>query len=74
MTAWMEGMKRAGFLRLLLAIDAGQGAYPLAHALEDTVVDYHLERFTGYVSNPLTSPHFASARLVMRALTRLAGP
>jgi hypothetical protein len=72
-TAWMEGMKRAGFLRLLAAIDAGQGAYALADALDDTVVDYHLERFGRYLSNPLTSPHFASSRLVMRLLTRFAG-
>jgi hypothetical protein len=72
-TVWMEGMKRAGFLRLLRSIDAGEGAYPLERALEDTVVDYHLERLGLYFANPLTSPHFASARLALRLVTRFAG-
>jgi len=72
-TVWMEGMKRVGFLRLLQRIDAGRGAYSLAQALEDTVVDYHLEKLGLYVPNPLTSPHLASGRLFLRALTRLSG-
>jgi hypothetical protein len=71
-TAWMEGMKRVGFLRLLGEYDDGRGAYGLERALEDTVVDYHLEKFGRYVANPLTSPHFSSSRLVMRWITRLA--
>jgi len=70
---WMEGMKRVGFLRLLEGIADGRGAYPLDQAVEDTVVDYHLEKLHRYISNPFTSAHFASARLVMRALTRVAG-
>jgi hypothetical protein len=69
----MEGQKRAGLLRLLRAIDAGQGAYPLDRAVEDTAVDYHLERLGLYFANPLTSPHVASARLALRLVTRLAG-
>ncbi|MFT5052460.1 MAG: hypothetical protein ACI8QZ_003893 [Chlamydiales bacterium] len=70
---WMEGMKRVGFLRLLKNIADGKGAYPLAHAVEDTVVDYHLEKIRCYISNPFTSAHFASARFLMKLLTRLAG-
>ena len=70
---WMEGMKRVGLLRLLRRIDAGQGAYPLELAVDDTVADYHLEKFGRYVANPLTTPRFASARLALRALTKLAG-
>lgn len=72
-TAWMEGSKRVGFLRTLRRLAQGRGAYPLASALEDTVVDWHLERLGRYVANPLTSVHFASARLLLRALTRVAG-
>ena len=68
----MDGMKRVGFLRLLQDVDEGRGAYPLERAVEDTVVDYHLEKFGRYVTSPLTSPHFASWRLVMRWLTRYA--
>lgn len=71
-TSWMDGMKRVGFLRLLCDIDEGRGAYALDRAVEDTVVDYHLERFGRYVSNPLTSAHFPTARLFMKALTRIA--
>ncbi len=71
-TSWMDGMKRVGFLRLLQRVDEGHGAYPLERAVEDTVVDYHLEKFGRYVSNPLTSAHFPTARVVMRVLTRLA--
>jgi len=71
-TAWMEGMKRVGFRRLLSEVDEGRGAYPLERAVEDTVVDYYLERFGRYAATPLTSPYFAPARLIMRLLTRLA--
>jgi hypothetical protein len=72
LTSWMEGMKRVGFLRLLQCYAEGRGAYPLDAALEDTVVDYHLEKFGRYVRNPFTSPHVPTSRLVMKALTRLA--
>ena len=70
---WMDGMKRVGFLRLLQAIAAGRGAHPLDRAVEDTVVDYQLEKFGRYVSTPLTNPYSPLARLSMRALTRLTG-
>ena len=70
---WMAGMKRVGFVRLLERVADGRGAYPLEAALEDTVVDYHLEKFGRYFPNPLTSPHVASSRLVMGLVSRLAG-
>ena len=53
-------------------VDEGRGAYPLAHAVEDTVVDYHLEKFGRYLTNPFTSPHLPTARWVMKLLTRFA--
>jgi hypothetical protein len=65
-------MKRVGFLRLLEKIDGGEGAYPLLEAVEDCVVDYHLEKIGRYLVNPFTSAQFASARLLMKGLTRLA--
>jgi len=72
-TATMEPQKRVGFLRLLRRIDAGEGAYPLSHAIDDSVVDWHLDRFGRYVANPLTSPRFPTAQLALRALTKLGG-
>lgn len=72
-TVWMEGMKRVGFLRLLRRIADGAGAYPLERALEDTVVDHHLERLGRYRPNPLTTPRGVRAPLFLRALTRLGG-
>ena len=71
-TVWMEGMKRVGFLRLLERIARGDTAYPLAHAVDDTVVDYHLEKIGRYRANPLTSPQHAPARWMLRALSRIA--
>lgn len=72
-TTWMDGMKRVGFLRLLGDVDEGRGAHPLLRAVEDTVVDYHLEKFGRYVATPLTNPASPLARLALRAVTRLAG-
>ena len=71
-TLWMEGMKRVGFLRLLERVAADRGAYPLDAAIEDTVVDYHLEKLGRYAVNPLTSPHLGSSRLVLGALRLFA--
>ena len=71
-TAWMDGMKRVGFLALLRRIAAGQGAYPLEQAIEDSVVDYHLEKLHRYRSTPLTRPDAKLARLAFSLLTRLA--
>ena len=72
-TAWMDGMKRVGFLRLLRKIAGGRGAYPLDEALEDAVVDYHLEKLGRYRRAPLTDPRARLARLSYRLITRLAG-
>ena len=72
-TVWMEGMKRVGFRRLLLELARGEGGYPLELALEDTVVDYHLDRFGRYRRSLLTSPDRAPARALLRALTAIAG-
>ena len=72
-TAWMDGMKRVGFLKLVAAIEAGRGACPLGDAIEDSVVDYHLEKLGRYRSTPLTRPDAPLARLAFAALTRLAG-
>ncbi len=68
---WMEGMKRIGLLRLLRRIDRGEGAYALDQAVDDTVCDWHLERFGRYVANPLTTPRSPTARAALRALTAL---
>lgn len=72
-TAWMDGMKRVGFLRLLRSIGEGHGAYPLDEALEDAVVDYHLEKLGRYRSTLLTNPGSRLARFSYKLLTRLAG-
>jgi len=72
-TAWMDGMKRVGFLRLLRSIAAGRGAYTVRDAVEDSVVDYHLERLGRYRANPLTTPDRPLARGLYGLLTRVAG-
>lgn len=69
-TARMDAMKRVGFLRLLRAIDAGRGAYPVDAALEDMVVDYHLERLGYYRANPITSPRSKLGRWFLTTVTR----
>lgn len=70
-TAWMDGMKRVGFLKLAARIAAGEGAYPLSDAVEDSVVDYHLEKLGRYRSTPFTQPDAPLARFAFAALTRL---
>jgi len=72
-TAWMDGMKRVGFLRLLRRIRSGMGAYPLADAVEDAVVDYHLSRFGRYRRTSLTDPRSGLARATFSLLTAIAG-
>lgn len=52
---WMDGMKRAGFRRLLLELAEGRAAYPALAALDDALVDYHLEKLGRYRSNPISS-------------------
>ena len=70
-TAWMAGMKRVGFLRLLRAIRSGHGAYPLDEAVDDMVVDYHLEKVGRFVANPFTTTRGPLGRFLLRTLTRL---
>lgn len=52
---WMDGAKRVGFRQLLLGLRRSVAAYPVQSALEDALVDYHLEKANRYVANPLTS-------------------
>ncbi|MEE2940011.1 MAG: hypothetical protein VX460_06480 [Planctomycetota bacterium] len=63
---WMDGMKRAGFRRLLLELAEGRAAYPALAALDDALVDYHLEKLGRYRSNPVSS----AGGLVMGGLAR----
>jgi hypothetical protein len=72
-TARMDALKRVGFYRLLRRIDAGDGAYPLDAALEDTVVDYWLEKLGVWRDTALTSPRAAGGRFLLRAMSRIAG-
>ncbi len=72
-TALMDPLKRVGFLRLLKRIADGQGAYPLDAAIDDMVVDYHLEKLGMYVSNPLTSARTGLSRFLLRSLSRVSG-
>lgn len=71
--AWMDGAKRVGFHRLLASIAAGRGAYPLADALDDSLIDYHVERLGRYRPNPLTSASGALSGPLYGLLTRVAG-
>ena len=70
-TAWMDGMKRVGFLALMARIRNGAGAYPLSSAIEDSVVDYYLEKFGRYRATPFTSPNAALPRFAFSLLTKL---
>ncbi|MFT7670626.1 MAG: hypothetical protein ACI8X5_003337 [Planctomycetota bacterium] len=70
-TAWMDGMKRVGFLNLLQRIADGTGAYPLEAAIEDSVVDYYLEKLGRYRATPITAPNSTFLRLAFSFLTKL---
>lgn len=72
-TARMESMKRVGFLRLLRRLAEGRRGYPVEQALEDTLVDYWLERLGMYVSTPFTSPHAALGRSFWSLVTLAGG-
>lgn len=69
-TSRMDAMKRVGLLRLFEGIFAGRGAYPLDEALDDMVVDYHLEKLGWYYANPFTSSRSPLARFMLKSLTR----
>ena len=72
-TSRMDDLKRVGFLRLLRQIASGHGTYPASEAIDDTVVDYHLEKFGLYLANPFTSPRSPLGRFLLRTLTRAGG-
>ncbi|MBL8769099.1 MAG: hypothetical protein JNL94_17135 [Planctomycetes bacterium] len=44
-TGNMEDWKRVGFLRLLRRIHAGSGAYPIEQGLDDSFLDFRLDKF-----------------------------
>jgi len=72
-TARMAGMKRVGFLRLLRAIAAGRGAYPIREGLDDMLIDYALGKFGRWIATPLTSVRSAPARALFSSVSRIAG-
>lgn len=72
-TARMDDLKRVGFLGLLRGIAGGAGAYPLEEAVDDMVVDYHLEKVGRFLANPLTTPRSALGRGLLSLLSRVAG-
>jgi len=70
-TARMESMKRIGFRRLLQAVAAGRGAYPVEHGLEDMSIDWFLERFGRWRAGGLCDLRRPTARQLWSALGRL---
>jgi len=71
--ARQEAMKRVGLLRVLRDVRDGGMGYPLEAAVEDTVVDYWLERLGRYRATPLTDPGAPLARGLLSVLSRLGG-
>ena len=72
-TARMNACKRVGFARLLESIAAGTGGYPVQEAMDDMVVDYHLEKFRAYRANPFSSARSPLARMLLSLLSRAGG-
>lgn len=72
-TRRMNAMKRVGFLRILRAIASGAGGYPVADAIDDMVIDYHLEKLGLYFANPFTSPRSPLARGLLSLGSKLMG-
>ncbi len=72
-TSRMDDLKRVGFLRLLRAIADGTGAYPVEEAIDDMVVDYHLEKVGRFLANPITTPRSGLGRFLLSALSRAGG-
>ncbi|MEM7310491.1 MAG: hypothetical protein AAF682_27700 [Planctomycetota bacterium] len=73
LTARMDALKRVGFLRLLRAIAAGRGGYPIDDAIDDMVVDYYLEKLGRYLATPLTESRSGIARGLLKLVTRAGG-
>ena len=71
--ARMDAMKRVGFRRMLARVAEGRGAYPLEQALDDTAVDWFLERFGRWSPTPLTDVRSGLARRAFALLGRLGG-
>lgn len=69
----MNACKRVGFARLIASIAAGKGGYPVQEAMDDMVVDYHLEKFRSYRANPFTSARSPLARTLLSLLSRAGG-
>ncbi|MGK0220181.1 MAG: hypothetical protein ACI9HE_003691 [Planctomycetota bacterium] len=72
----MNACKRVGFARLIESIAAGGqsgGGYPVQEAMDDMVVDYHLEKFRTYRANPFTSARSPLARMLLSLLSRAGG-
>jgi hypothetical protein len=65
---WMDGMKRVGFRRLLLDLHAGLPPYPVLSALDDAMVDYHLEKLGRYLPNPVTSAQGLVVGTLLRSI------
>ncbi|MDP6386096.1 MAG: hypothetical protein QGI93_07870, partial [Planctomycetota bacterium] len=68
-----EAMKRVGLLGVLRNVRDGGMGYPLTAAVEDTVVDYWLERLGRYRATPVTDPGAPLARCLLSVLSRLGG-
>ncbi|MEO0650714.1 MAG: hypothetical protein AAFZ65_08550 [Planctomycetota bacterium] len=66
---WMDGMKRVGFRQLLLELKAGRSAYPVLSAIDDALVDYHLEKFNRYLPNPLSSARGLLVGTLLRSVS-----
>lgn len=71
--ARMDAMKRVGFRRMLAGVAEGRRAYPLEQALDDTAVDWFLERFGRWSPTPLTDVRSGFARRAFALLGRLGG-
>jgi len=71
-TARMEDMKRAGLLRLLRAVHAGRGGYPLEEGLDDMAVDFLLEKAGRFRATALTSVKSPLGRSLLGAVGSLA--
>ena len=72
-TARMDDLKRVGFLRLLRAIRDDRCGYPVEEAIDDMVVDYHLEKVGRFLDNPFTSPRYGLGRLLLSTITLATG-
>ncbi len=69
--ARMPSMKCIGFRRLAASVAAGRGAYPIQQGLDDTAVDWFLERLGRWHANGILDVHRPLARRLWSALGRL---